>query len=326
MEPGIVRRMKNGLIDVTPGAIIKFFACPYVAGYSLQSAVDKADELLRNRGIHTTVDVLGESAGSEEAAVKFKDLYLRTIRAFAEHFPDRSTIPSVSLKPSSMVYAKEEGDGLEIDSETCESHIEEIARMAKSHDMEVTIDMEGHHWTDVTLKMFRSLRERGYDNVGTVLQSMLFRTDKDIDELPVNPRIRTCTGVVYAEPPRIAHQIKSKMKERLVEDTIKLLERGAYVELATHDENVIEKVFRQYIIPRDIPPERFEVQMLVGVPKEKICGELLRGRYLDYGKKVKVRLYVPFAEDEADALMYCKRRLAANPEIIKYGLVTFMSG
>lgn len=318
-------KVKTELIKMAPVGIIKFFARPYVAGYSVQSAVDCAEKLLKDNNVETTVDVLGESANSLEAAVRFKDLYLRTIRMIADRFSDRTTIPTVSLKPSSVVYAQEKGKALEIDRNSCESHIEEIARMARSCGIGVTIDMEGTDWTDVTLAIYKSLREKGLDNVGTVLQSMLFRTDDDIKDLPENPRIRICTGGVYSEPPNVAHQTKEKMKEQLIEHTKQLFEKGAYVEIATHDEELIEEIFRSYIIPKDIPSKRFEIQLLKGVPRDKLISELLNGNYLNYGKKVKVRLYLPFAEDEVDAIKYCKRRLVANPEIMKYGLMSFFS-
>jgi proline dehydrogenase len=325
MSLGIYETLKREVIHVTPKAIIKFFASPYVAGYSLQSAVDCADELLKRRGIHSTVDVLGESACTPEGAVRFKNLYLRTIIALADKFPDKATVPSVSLKPSSLVCTEDKDYNMTIDRETCESHIEEIARMAKSHGMDVTIDMEGHNWTDVTLAMHLSLRKKGLDNVGTVLQSMLYRTRYDIEHLPENSRIRICTGGVYAEPPCIAHQPKEMMKDNLIENTRQLFDVGAYVEIATHDEALIERIFRKCIIPQKIPSNRFEIQMLMGVPREKMFGEMQKGKYLNYGEKVKVRLYVPFAEDEVDAIKYSKRRLVANPEIIKYGITTFIN-
>jgi proline dehydrogenase len=323
MKKRITADIKNQVIENTPGGIIKFFACPYVAGYSLKSAVDRAGELLKE-GILTTVDVLGESADCPESAEGFKDLYLRTVTALADNFKDRATAPSLSLKPSSMVCAVERNGQMNIDRDLCESHIEEIVVAARRHEMNVTIDMEDHNWTDVTLVIYKRLRNKGYDNVGTVLQSMLFRTGNDIDNLPENPRIRICTGGIYTESSKIAHQTKPEMKRALVELTTKLFENDAYVEIATHDETVIRNIFENYIIPNDISTERFEIQMLLGVPKEKILEELVSGKYLGWGKGVKVRLYVPFAEDEADAIKYCKRRLAANPDLIKYGLKTFL--
>jgi proline dehydrogenase len=323
MKRKLTADIKNQVIDNTPGGIIKFFACPYVAGYSLKSAVDRARELL-NEDILTTVDVLGESAVCSESAEGFRDLYLRTITALADNFPDKVNAPSISLKPSSMVCAIEGKGQLKIDRNVCESHIEEIVKAAQRHQINVTIDMEDHNWTDVTLAIYKNLRNKGYDNVGTVLQSMLFRTENDIDHLPEKPRIRICTGGIYTEPSAIALQTKPEMKEALVKIAGKLFEKDAYVEIATHDEKVIRNIFEEYIIPNDISTEKFEIQMLLGVPKDKIQTELISGKYLGWGKGVKVRLYVPFAEDEADAIKYCKRRLAANPDLIKYGLKTFL--
>ncbi len=125
MKGRMIAEIKNQVIDNTPGGIIKFFACPYVAGYSLKSAVDRAGELLKE-GILTTNDVLGESANCAESAEGFKDLYLRTITSLADNFTEKATAPSVSLKPSSMVCAVEGNGRLNIDMDLCESHIEEF--------------------------------------------------------------------------------------------------------------------------------------------------------------------------------------------------------
>jgi proline dehydrogenase len=57
--------------------------------------------------------------------------------------------------------------------------------------------------------------------------------------------------------------------------------------------------------------DRYEVQMLMGVPRQTIQDELVRNG-------VTVRLYVPFAEQWKYAISYCKRRLAANPMMAAY--------
>ena len=57
--------------------------------------------------------------------------------------------------------------------------------------------------------------------------------------------------------------------------------------------------------------EHYEVQMLMGVPKQDFQDELVRNGIL-------VRLYVPFAEKWKYATAYCKRRLVANPAMAAY--------
>ena len=61
--------------------------------------------------------------------------------------------------------------------------------------------MEESTFVDATLRVFRSLREEGHANVGTVLQSYLYRTPDDLEELlPLEPNLRFVKGA-YLEPP-----------------------------------------------------------------------------------------------------------------------------
>ncbi|TET23692.1 MAG: hypothetical protein E3J76_03930 [Candidatus Aminicenantes bacterium] len=57
--------------------------------------------------------------------------------------------------------------------------------------------------------------------------------------------------------------------------------------------------------------DQYEVQMLMGVPKQIFQDELIQNGVL-------VRVYVPFAEKWKYAIAYCKRRLAANPAMAAY--------
>ena len=60
--------------------------------------------------------------------------------------------------------------------------------------------MEDSSLVDVTLRIYRRLREAGHDNVGTVLQSYLYRTEDDLESLlPLEPNLRIVKGA-YKEP------------------------------------------------------------------------------------------------------------------------------
>ena len=64
----------------------------------------------------------------------------------------------------------------------------------------IRIDMEDSSLVDVTLRIYRRLREAGHDNVGTVLQSYLYRTEADLESLlPLQPNLRIVKGA-YKEP------------------------------------------------------------------------------------------------------------------------------
>ena len=82
---------------------------------------------------------------------------------------------------------------------------------------------------------------------------------------------------------------------------------GAYAGYATHDQDLIDQLLK-WIQSESIDPNRFEFQMLYGVPMQGRLEELLEKGY-------KVRIYVPFGPDWFD---YSLRRLKENPAIARY--------
>ena len=85
-----------------------------------------------------------------------------------------------------------------------------------------------------------------------------------------------------------------------------MLKNGNYVGIATHDDYLIENSYKM-IKEMNIPKDKFEFQMLLGVKEE------LRDRINSDG--YKVRIYVPFGEDW---FAYSIRRLKENPQIAGY--------
>ena len=73
----------------------------------------------------------------------------------------------------------------------------------------VRIDMEHSAVVDATLRIYRRLRESGHDNVGTVLQAYLYRSEDDLAALlPLQPNLRIVKGA-YLEPPAVAYPRKA---------------------------------------------------------------------------------------------------------------------
>ena len=64
---------------------------------------------------------------------------------------------------------------------------------------------------------------------------------------------------------------------------------------------------------RQLPPNRFEVQMLLGVPREATIQQLRK-------EGMTVRLYMPYATTWDNAYAYLKRRMVENPHMILYVL------
>jgi proline dehydrogenase len=304
------------LLDLTPGSLIRYFARPYVAGDRLEDALAVAAALAKDAGIVTTLDLLAEEVKDEARVRANRATYLEMVRAIASdrRFLTPRERPTVSVKLSSSTVSPLDRGG---DARGAREAAEELAAEARRLGVPLTIDMEDHSWTDFTLELAIDLFRRGFD-VGTVLQTRLHRTEQDLARIPEGMRVRMVIGI-YLEPTEIALTEKPGMKERLLRQSARLLERGVYVELASHDETVLARFFSETIRTRSIGGERYEIQMLYGVPRAPILAEILAGR-LSTPDRVPptVRLYVPFATAWDQATAYCRRRLANNPNMIGY--------
>jgi proline dehydrogenase len=285
---------------LVPAPMVRWFARPYVAGDSLDAALDAAAKLWRDRGLLTTLDVLGEEVKEKAKVDANATLYAGVIDALSRdaRFKDHPTRPSVSLKPSAFTTGPHED---------ARGPITELARHARDRDVALTIDMEDRRWTDFTIDLATGLFASGHD-VGTVLQTRLNRTEKDLARIPPGMRLRLVIGI-YPEPADVATTDKPAMKERMVSFARKLLDRSVFVEFATHDAPTVERFVRE-VAPK--APDRCEVQMLLGVPREGLQERVRRGAL---GPGLPVRLYVPFADGWDDATAYLRRRMAESPSI-----------
>ena len=288
--------LKNFIINLAPSSLVKLFAGPYVAGDSIDSAVNTARIFWEERQVHSTIDLLGEELEKDEDVQYSIGVYERLIDALG-----RQDFATVSLKPTQL--------GSHKGTEHCQKIIRNIVALAAEKNIKVTLDMEDHTFTDMTLDIFRAVNKE-FPSFGTVLQSRLFRTDDDIKSIEgLNSRIRLCIGI-YNEPKEIALQIKSEMKTKMLAQLEVLLKEGHYAEIATHDESVIQESIN-IAEKAHIKKDRYEVQMLMGVPKQTFQDQLIKDGIL-------VRLYVPFAEKWNYATAYAKRRLCANPAMAAY--------
>jgi len=317
-----------------PDTFIKLFAHPYIGGDSEEKVIVQAQEIYREKKYLTTLDALGEDVQSRNDINKFANIYLDLVKKIAKlnEFKSNYEKPSVSLKPScfNIIAKKEDGsiDQQKTDWRSCYENIQKICSYARENNVRVTVEMEDRHWTDFTLETYFKLLNEGLDNVGTVIQTRLFRTEKDLEMFDSRCRVRLVIGI-YNEPEEVALTDKELMKQKMLDFAKILFKKGVFVEFATHDEQLIRRFFTEVIIPEKIGQERYELQMLLGVPREELQKELVNGQYLarlrteanlPEENKVNFRLYLPFAQDWQSALAYCRRRLIENPNIAVYGL------
>ena len=276
-------------LPAVPRRLVRALASPYIAGPSLEDAVDVVRQL-NARGQAATIDVLGEEITREDEARAICRAYHEVLaRIGAEAL--RS---GISVKPTAL--------GLELDYAFCRENLRSVVEDAAARGRFVRIDMEDASTTDDTLRLYRELRAGGHANVGVVLQARLRRT---LADAPGLGNVRLCKGI-YLEPPSIAYQDAEEIRDSFRATLRALLDDGAYVGIATHDETLIEDALDQ-IRERRLSPEQYEFQMLLGVRSAR-GDELVRDGH-------RLRIYVPFGTHWYE---YSVRRLQENPAIAGY--------
>jgi proline dehydrogenase len=191
--------------------------------------------------------------------------------------------------------------GLSFDEDTAYGNVERLVTRAAGLGAFIRIDMEQSTYVESTLRTFERLRAAGHENVGTVLQSYLYRSSDDLARLlPLAPNLRIVKGA-YLEPESIAYPQKRDVDLAYVRLVEHGLREGAYVAVATHDEAIIRHV-KAFASHEEISRDRFEFQMLYGVRPS------LQRVVAAEGYKVLVA--TPFGPDWYPYLM---RRLAERP-------------
>jgi proline dehydrogenase len=293
------RLLVTGL-PMVPKPLVGRVASRYVAGESLDDAI-RVVRTLNEQGAMATLDVLGEEVSERGKATAAVEEYLRVFAAI-----DREKVDSnISIKLTLL--------GLKIDEGFCRDNVARIVETAKSFGNFVRIDMEDYTTTDATLRIYHELHAR-YGNVGVVLQAYMRRTLRDIEELPEQgANIRLCKGI-YVEPRKIAWKGYETVRHNYVQALDKLISRGVYVGIATHDE-FLACAASALIDKHGLKPDQYEFQMLLGVDEE------LRRILIAAGHRLRV--YVPYGPDWYP---YSMRRLRENPEVARHVLKAMMSG
>ena len=269
-------------------------ASRFVAGESPDDAVSAVRDLNR-ASITASVDMLGESVTQPDEARHARDVYLDTLDRIKQAGVDSN----VSVKLTQM--------GLDISESLAIENLSAIIARARQYNSFVRIDMEGSAYTERTLQLFkREFYPQFGNTVGVVLQSYLKRTAQDVDDMiALGARVRLCKGA-YQEPPEVAFPKKKDVDDNYVACMQRLLERGNYPGLATHDENIIGHA-QAFAKARSISTDRYEFQMLYGVRRDLQHG-LREDGY-------RMRVYVPFGTHWYPYLM---RRLAERPANIVF--------
>lgn len=259
----------------------------FVAGEALDEAV-QATRVLNQRGMYVSLDHLGENVSDAQEAVSSTQDFITALDSIKQTGIDAN----ISIKLTAL--------GLDISQQLCEENVCRLLEQAQKYSIFVRIDMEGAAYTEQTVDIVLRMHKQ-FEHVGTVIQSCLYRSKKDVEQLIAQGvRVRLVKGA-YKEPKTIAMQEKSEVDHSYVQLMLLLLARGNYPAIATHDEAIINATCK-YARDHGISKEAFEFQMLYGIRRalqEKLVGQ-----------GYNMRIYVPYGSQWYPYLM---RRMAERP-------------
>ena len=293
-------------------------ASRFVAGATIQDAIRVVHEL-NAKGIDATLDRLGEHTSTVEEANNAADAIVGVLAEI-----DKAGVrANVSIKLTQV--------GMGLDEEICRQNLVRILEQAKKSNTFIRVDMEDTPYTDITMEMYRAMRERGFDSsmVGMVVQSYLYRAEADMRALlEEDARLRLVKGA-YNEPPEKAFSKKADtdanydlLAKHALDSALKKESNAAsadgrvppFIAIASHDDRRIAFA-KQYAEKIGLPKNAIEFQMLHGIRRD-LQDQLV-------GEGYPVRVYVPFG---THWYPYVIRRLAERPANIWFFISNFFKG
>lgn len=266
-----------------------FLAKRFVAGEDFTAAIPVIQQL-NDKGIHVTVNMLGEHVKERTIAEQVRDEYLGVV----DHIRRARLDANISIKPTQI--------GMDVSDDVCYQLIAPVVAKAAEHDIFIRLDMEGSPYTQRTIDLLYRLREQNA-NVGIVIQAYLHRSEADVEAMNRQKiHVRLCKGA-YKEPREIAFQDMDKeIRPMFIKLAKRLITEGVYPGIATHDELIITAI-KTFVAEQQISRDRFEFQMLYGIrvdSQEKLAQE-----------GYHIRTYVPYGPHWAP---YFYRRLRERKE------------
>eukprot|EP01037_Dinobryon_pediforme_P007386 gene7386-7452_t len=288
-------------------------------GEALKRAATKQGKLYRY-----SFDMLGEGARTAADAVRYYDSYARAIHSIGKSagnmaLPDR---PGISVKLSALHPRYEAVSQARVMRELVPQVIE-LALLAKSYDLNFTIDAEEADRLELSLDVIeavvRDTRLAGWDGFGLAIQAYQKRAAEVIDyiaalatRLDRKFMVRLVKGAYWDtevkraqergldDYPVFTRKAMTDLNYLVCARKMLLARPRIYPQFATHNALSVAT-----ILEMAGGPEGFEFQRLHGM------GEDLYRALLESDAAIACRTYAPVGEHE-DLLAYLVRRLLEN--------------
>ncbi len=275
----------------------------FMPGEEIDDAISASKEFI-SAGIPTVLTHLGEELKNLSEADEVTDHYLSVIDRIAEENLDIE----ISLKLTQL--------GLSLSEEKAFDNFNKIAERAEKLKNIVWIDMEGSQYTQKTLDFYKKIKVKRA-NTGLCLQSYLFRSHQDLNDLmDVYPNIRLVKGA-YNESHDIALRDKFRVDENYLDLSKKMLEAsnkdGNRMVFGTHDLKLIEAIKKEAEM-LNYPREKLEFHMLYGI-KSSAQNQLVKDGNI-------VRVLISYGKSWYPWYM---RRLAERPANVMFVMKNIFS-
>ena len=281
------------ILPFLPKFLVKIVASPYIAGITDEEMLQNVEKL-NQKGFKVAIDILGEHVQTENEAKEVTNRYV----AIYDEISKRNLLANLSIKLTHV--------GQDLGLDIVEKNLSKLVEAAKKNNNFLRLDMENAPYTSETIKLYKEMFNH-YNQIGIVIQAYLHRSIDDIKVLSNDKfNVRICKGI-YVEDPSLVLNDYNDIRENYISLVKESLNNGSYVGIATHDEFLIDSLY-SWILEKNISKDRYEFQVLHGVPMQKKLKKLM-----DDGNTVRV--YLPYGDNWYD---YSVRRLKENPKMAGY--------
>ena len=281
------------ILPFLPKFLVKIVASPYIAGITDEEMLQNVEKL-NQKGFKVAIDILGEHVQTENEAKEVTNRYV----AIYDEISKRNLLANLSIKLTHV--------GQDLGLDIVEKNLSKLVEAAKKNNNFLRLDMENAPYTSETIKLYKEMFNH-YNQIGIVIQAYLHRSIDDIKALSNDKfNVRICKGI-YVEDPSLVLNDYNDIRDNYISLVKESLNNGSYVGIATHDEFLIDSLY-SWILEKNISKDRYEFQVLHGVPMQKKLKKLM-----DDGNTVRV--YLPYGDNWYD---YSVRRLKENPKMAGY--------
>lgn len=264
----------------------------FMAGETRKEGIERVINLY-NKGYRVSLEFIGENTISEEECMLSKNEFKELIKDLGNN----QMKATVSFDLSHI--------GMMISDSLAFTNLEELAKEAQKHNIQLMISMEESQKTDKILSLYKRI-SKSFSSVGITLQVHLKRSSLDLNDLlKTSGRIRLVKGA-YQESEGKYIQRSEELNKRYIEFVSTCIDSNHPLSVATHDESILMDLKAKGFLYNP----NVEVEMLDGVRPD-----LLRSFKED---NIQAKVYVTYG---SEWYLYLVHRIAEYPP----NIYTFIS-